>query len=111
MVQRSHESINDILPSLKYLYLSPLITTNNLLDKHHGEDLWRICLNVDGLKLLNQKSWESVLGLADYCASKGGEVILCGPGRGGLSEDDPALNTYRSIHIILNAQFVQTTSR
>ena len=30
-------------------------------------------------------------------------MILCGPGRGGLSEDDPALNTYRSIHLISNA--------
>jgi hypothetical protein len=56
MVQRSHKSINDILPLLKYLYLSPLITTNNVLDKHLGEGLWRICRNVDGLKLLNQES-------------------------------------------------------
>ncbi len=53
---RSHKSINDILPLLKYLYLSPLITTNNVLDKHLGEGLWRICRNVDGLKLLNQES-------------------------------------------------------
>jgi hypothetical protein len=72
------------------------------LDKHLGEGLWRICRNVDGLKALSGESWDAVLGLAEFCASKGGHVIQAGPGRGGLAEDDPALNAYRSFHIMLS---------
>jgi len=101
MSQRAQVA-NDILPSLKFLYCSPLLRTCNGLDKHLGEGLWRICRNVDGLKALSGESWDAVLGLAEFCASKGGYVIQAGPGRGGLAEDDPALNAYRSFHIMLS---------
>ena len=101
---------NKVLGSLKVLYppfgglytLSP----NLSLDKHLAEGLWRICRDVEGLKTIDYDGWDGILGLVEWCALRG-EIInprLANSGRSvGLSEDDPALQAFRSLHLMLNA--------
>jgi hypothetical protein len=74
------------------------------LGRHVGEGLWRICRNVDGLSLLSDDAWQSLLDLAEWCAAIGGRTELDREGRpSGLASDDPALLSYRSLHLILHA--------
>ena len=101
---------NKVLGALKVLYppfgglysLSP----NLSLDKHLAEGLWRICRDVEGLKTINYDGWDGILGLVEWCAFRG-EIIHprhANSGRSvGLSEDDPALQAFRCLHLMLNA--------
>lgn len=101
---------NKVLGALKVLYppfgglysLSP----NLSLDKHLAEGLWRICRDVEGLKTINYDGWDGILGLVEWCALRG-EIIHsrhANSGRSvGLSEDDPALQAFRCLHLMLNA--------
>ena len=101
MISRE-ECADNVCQSLSLLYHADSGKLGSDLDKHLGEGLWRICRNVDGLHLLRKDGWVAVLGLAEYCISKGGGVILVGAGRGGLAEDDPALHAFRSFHLMLH---------
>ena len=106
---------NEVLGSLSLLYPS---SANNRtqapqlegLDKHIGEGLWRICRNTDGLSQLNVDGWGGLLGLAEWCATRGGKALAHqgNGGPSGLSEDDPALQAYRSIHLMLHTRELQT---
>ena len=99
-----------MLGALKVLYppfgglysLSP----NLSLDKHLAEGLWRICRDVEGLKTINYDGWDGILGLVEWCALRG-EIIHprhANSSRSvGLSEDDPALQAFRCLHLMLNA--------
>ena len=74
------------------------------LGRHIGEGMWRICRNVDGLCQLSADAWGGLLGLAEWCATIGGQVDLDQDGRPiGLASDDPALLAYRSLHLMLHA--------
>jgi hypothetical protein len=74
------------------------------LDKHLAEGLWRIVTNVDGLSNVNDEGWSGILGLAEWCATRGGlQSGACDAHSGGLAEDDPSLQAFRSLHLILHA--------
>jgi hypothetical protein len=74
------------------------------LGRHIGEGLWRICRNIDGLCQLSTDGWDGLLGLAEWCATIGGQVDLDQDGiPTGLASDDPALLAYRSLHLMLHA--------
>lgn len=77
------------------------------LEKHIGEGLWRLCCNVDGLRQLGPHGWDGILRLTEMCASRGGRAVSrkeSMTGRSaGLPEDDPALQAYRSIHLLLHS--------
>ena len=97
---------NEVLPTLEILHpplgacvWSPLELN---LDKHLAEGLWRICRNVDGLSQIDDKGWEGLLGLLDWCASRGG--IPSRDNLGSLAEDDPSLQAFRSLHLMLHAE-------
>jgi hypothetical protein len=101
---------SDILSSWKYLLpmndeqhaSSPL----RVLDKHMSEGLWRIVTNVDGLMKLDNEGWEGLVSLMNWCAKRGGMLkpvhTYHVKAHSVLAEDDPALQSYRSMHFILS---------
>lgn len=101
---------NDVLASWKYMLptnaeqhaSSPL----RVLDRHFGEGVWRIASDVDSLKTLTTSGWEGFMSLLNWCANRGGYLKPVRhreiEGRSAFSEDDPALQAYRSLHLILN---------
>ena len=97
---------NEVLPTLEILHpplgacvWSPLEMN---LDKHLSEGLWRICRNVDGLSQIDDKAWEGILGLLEWCSSRGG--VPSRDNVGSLAEDDPSLHAFRSLHLMLHAE-------
>mmetsp|Transcript_49479 Transcript_49479/g.73587 ORF Transcript_49479/g.73587 Transcript_49479/m.73587 type:complete len:488 (+) Transcript_49479:35-1498(+) len=94
---------NQVLGSIKLLHPPHGLSSCFGLEMHLSEGLWRICQYVDGLKMLNDEGWGGLLGLVEFCASRGGAVVRAGPGRGGLAEDDPALHAFRALHLILHS--------
>jgi len=91
-------TLNVLHPPLGCLFWSPLELN---LDKHLSEGVWRICQNVDGLSQVNARGWEGILGLLEWCASRGG---LPNPQQPGiLTDDDPSLQAFRSLHLLLHA--------
>ena len=100
---------NDILDTLDCLYTPngavQSISTGILnLNKHISEGLWRICRDVDGLRLIDNQGWDGLLGLIQHCASKGETLAArSGDKSGALSDDDPALQAFRSIHLMLRS--------
>ncbi len=105
---------NEVLSMLKMLHppcaliLSPLEVN---LDKHLAEGLWRIVTNVDGLSELNNDGWDGILGLAEWCAARGGLHTDSGTFGGGLADDDPSLQAFRSLHLILHAVELKNSLR
>jgi hypothetical protein len=97
---------NDVLGSLTLLCVPPTIVEEHL-GKHNAEGLWRICRNIEGLSRLNNEGWEALLVLAEWCAAVGGlagpRAVGSGRSRNGLAQDDPALQSYRSLHLLLHA--------
>mmetsp|Transcript_2900 Transcript_2900/g.6245 ORF Transcript_2900/g.6245 Transcript_2900/m.6245 type:complete len:1300 (+) Transcript_2900:2291-6190(+) len=96
---------NEVLPTLKILHPPCALIWSPLelnLDKHLAEGLWRIVRNVDGLGGLKGglSDWSGILGLAEWCAMRGG---LRSSALGSLAEDDPSLQAFRSLHLILHA--------
>ena len=96
---------NQVLSTLKILHppfgaliWSPLELN---LDKHLAEGLWRISRNVDGLSQINAEGWSGILGLVEWCATRGG--LRSNDQLGSLAEDDPSLQAFRSLHLILHA--------
>ena len=73
------------------------------LDKHLAEGLWRIVTNIDALSQINDDGWGGILGLAQWCAERGGLQSDSDTSGGGLGEDDPSLQAYRSLHLILHS--------
>lgn len=90
-------TLNVLHPPLGCLFWSPLELN---LDKHLSEGVWRICQNVDGLSQVNARGWEGILGLLEWCASRGG---LPNPQQPILIDDDPSLQAFRSLHLLLHA--------
>jgi hypothetical protein len=102
---------NDVLGSLTLLCVPPTIVDEHL-GKHSAEGLWRICRNVDCLSQLNNKGWEALLVLTEWCAAIGGlagpRAVDSGRSHNGLAQDDPALQSYRSLHVLLHAPELST---
>jgi hypothetical protein len=109
-VQRE-DLVNDVLSSWKYLLpmndqqhsTSPL----RALDRHMGEGLWRIVSDATVLVKLDDDGWGGLVSLLRWCAMRAGMLkpvpspAMGGPS--GLAEDDPALQIYRCLHLILNS--------
>jgi hypothetical protein len=100
---------NDILQSLECLYqvngaAQSLSTPAINFNRHIAEGLWRICRDVDGLRLIDNVGWDGLLGLIHYCASKGEAISKQDGGKPGtLADDDPALQAFRCIHLMLRS--------
>ena len=100
---------NDILQSLECLYQAngatqSLSTPAINFNRHIAEGLWRICRDVDGLRLIDNVGWDGLLGLIHYCASKGETISQQDGGKAGtLADDDPALQAFRCIHLMLRS--------
>lgn len=96
---------SEVLSTLKILHPPCALMWSPLelnLDKHLAQGLWRIVQNVDGLTELNEEGWSGILGLAEWCATRGG--IRSGDHLvGSLAEDDPSLQSFRALHLILHA--------
>eukprot|EP00579_Thalassiosira_antarctica_P012680 CAMPEP_0201921956 /NCGR_PEP_ID=MMETSP0903-20130614/10133_1 /ASSEMBLY_ACC=CAM_ASM_000552 /TAXON_ID=420261 /ORGANISM="Thalassiosira antarctica, Strain CCMP982" /LENGTH=2026 /DNA_ID=CAMNT_0048459001 /DNA_START=149 /DNA_END=6229 /DNA_ORIENTATION=+ len=97
---------NQVLSTLKILHppfgaliWSPLELN---LDKHLAEGLWHISRNVDGLSQIDGEGWSGILGLVEWCATRGG-LRSKNDQLGSLAEDDPSLQAFRSLHLILHA--------
>jgi hypothetical protein len=80
----------------------------NAFDHHLAEGLWRITRCIDGSTGLSAEGWGGILELASWCANRGftlppvkaesiGKTV-------GLSDDDPSLQAYRSVHFLLNSE-------
>jgi hypothetical protein len=101
---------NQLLEALECLYapdgvVQTLSNSRLNFNKHISEGLWRICRDVDALNLIDNQGWDILLGLVTYCASHG-ERHNPGKDRNGivLSDDDPALQAFRCIHLMLRSQ-------
>lgn len=105
MINREDVS-NKIICSLRVLY--PSKCKNSFvfseMGKQLGEGLWRICQNIDGVSSAKVDGWESILGLIHWCGSLGGNAIRVGLRKGGLEEDDPSLQSFRSLHLMLHEE-------
>lgn len=106
---KRRDMANDILSAWRYLLpvsdeqhkTSPL----RALDRHIGEGMWRIIVQVDSLANLNSDGWEGLMSILNWCAKRGGALKpISAHGPSGLPEDDPALQSYRSLHLILNTK-------
>jgi len=71
--------------------------------RHLSEGFWRIVSNVDGIVTLNEYGWEGLLALAQWCAARSSTLPPVRADATPLAEDDPAIQTYRSLHMMLNA--------
>jgi Sec7 domain len=107
---------NEVLSSWKYVLpindeqhaASPL----RFLYRHIGEGLWRIVVDVDSLSAnLNEDGWEGILSLIGWCAKRGSVMKPVPVANGdkstgivGLSEDDPSLQAYRALHLLLSTK-------
>mmetsp|Transcript_8264 Transcript_8264/g.15570 ORF Transcript_8264/g.15570 Transcript_8264/m.15570 type:complete len:1619 (-) Transcript_8264:17-4873(-) len=100
---------NQLLETLECLYtpdgvVQSLSDTNLNLNKQISEGLWRICRDVDALNLIDNQGWDVLLGLIQYCASHGEKLNVTKGGRVGvLCDDDPALQAFRCIHLMLRS--------
>eukprot|EP00554_Chaetoceros_debilis_P014618 CAMPEP_0194126666 /NCGR_PEP_ID=MMETSP0150-20130528/60105_1 /TAXON_ID=122233 /ORGANISM="Chaetoceros debilis, Strain MM31A-1" /LENGTH=1558 /DNA_ID=CAMNT_0038820539 /DNA_START=463 /DNA_END=5139 /DNA_ORIENTATION=- len=100
---------NEILKGLDVLCTDrcevTLSSASNLnFYKHLSEGLWRICRDVDGLRLIDKEGWDGLLSLIQYCASKGDKLITRdGEKAGTLLDDDPALQVFRCLHLMLRS--------
>jgi hypothetical protein len=97
---------NEIVSSWKYLLpmtddqhaSSPL----RVLYRHIGSGLWRMTSNVDNLLQLDESGWEGLVSLFNWCSKRGCSLASIEPTAKGLPEDDPSLQTYKSLHLLLN---------
>jgi len=99
---------NEVLQTLKLLcpsqgYDSSYSSSLNF-DKHIAEGLWRICRDVDGLLLVGKEGWDGILSLIAHCSTKGQELPTLNTSMANnLSDDDPALQAFRCMHLILHS--------
>jgi hypothetical protein len=100
---------NQLLETLESLYapdgaVQALSNSSLNLNKHISEGLWRICRDVDALNLIDNQGWDVLLGLLQYCASQGERLSPSKEeGAGVLCDDDPALQAFRCIHLMLRS--------
>eukprot|EP00934_Nitzschia_sp_Nitz4_P000778 Nitzschia sp. Nitz4//scaffold170_size48074//15496//20557//NITZ4_007104-RA/size48074-snap-gene-0.36-mRNA-1//1//CDS//3329538637//778//frame0 len=111
-VQRG-DFCNDILESFALLNgveteegNVPLV---NSFDRHLGEGLLRIVRGIDDSSSLNDRGWNGLFSLLEWCANRGYSLPPVHPGTNpvGLVEDDPSLKVYRSLHFLLNLSDVK----
>lgn len=94
-----------VLPvTLDQCAVTPLLT----LDRHFGEGLWRIACETESMGNLNMQGWEGLLSLLRYTSNRGSCATHPGRrkeamGRVNLLDDDVALQTYRSVHLLLHS--------
>jgi len=105
------EVANEILTSLRLLFPPQSTRTfvHEQMDKHLGESLWRMSCDLDSLQHLKTKGWEVFLELVQWCASRGGNVVHSGSRRGGLTEDDPSLQSFRVMNLMLHSKELKET--
>jgi hypothetical protein len=84
------------------------VTLLDLLDRHIGEGVWRITQSFDDTTRLSERGWHGILSLIGWSLRRGASLPPLPPtpvGRpaAGFAEDDPSLQAYRSIHLLLNS--------
>ena len=79
----------------------------NALHRHISEGLNRILTLSDNLCDLNEYGWEGLMALIDWCATRSCSLPPVRKPSSPLPEDDPAVQTYRSLHLLLNAAEIQ----
>mmetsp|Transcript_15948 Transcript_15948/g.23458 ORF Transcript_15948/g.23458 Transcript_15948/m.23458 type:complete len:1647 (+) Transcript_15948:145-5085(+) len=95
---------NEVVASLSWLSNEKTPREIEELDKHISEGIWRICNNVDGLLVLDSNGWTGLLGLMQWCGARAAKSFSNESGKSvGLAEDDPGINIYRSLYLMLHA--------
>jgi hypothetical protein len=75
----------------------------DVLDRHIGEGVWRITQSFDGTTRLSERGWHGILSLIGWSLRRGASLPPLPPTSVGFAEDDPSLQAYRSIHLLLNS--------
>jgi Sec7 domain len=89
----------------------PELSLLGTLDKQVSAGVWRIINNVDGFSKIGRPGWEGLFALMSWCAARGGQLPPLETddltSSANLAEDDPALQSYRSLHLMLNTEEVR----
>jgi hypothetical protein len=99
---------DDILSAWKYVLpvTDAQVTKSPLrvLDRHFGEGLCRIISQPGMLVEIGSEGWEGLLSLISWCGRRGGMLKALSHGSTAtLPEDDPAMQCYRAVYLLLNA--------
>ena len=78
----------------------------DVLGRHIGEGLWRVTRCVDDFSQLSEDGWQGILSLIRWGVNYGSSLppissALTGKSA-GLTDDDPSIQVYRSLHYLLN---------
>jgi Sec7 domain len=84
----------------------------DILDRHMGEGVWRITKAFDGTTRLSERGWHGILSLIGWCLRRGASLpplppAIPGRPAEGLAEDDPSLQAYRSLHMMLTSSEIK----
>lgn len=74
-----------------------------VLQGHFSEGLWRIVSDIDGVLNLDHSGWEGLVCLFHWCATRSCSLPKLHANSSVLDEHDPAVQTYRSLHLLLNS--------
>ncbi|KAL7574859.1 hypothetical protein ACA910_010694 [Epithemia clementina (nom. ined.)] len=77
--------------------------------RHLSEGLWRIVSHVDGLLNLDQSGWEGLQALFNWCATRSCSLPQVQAPLTVLDEHDPAVQTYRALHLLLNSPGLESS--
>jgi hypothetical protein len=82
---------------------------------HFFAGLWRLVSQVEGVARLGNDGWDGLISLMTWCANRGGKLKAARVNElkkksvgGGFREDDPALQSYRSVHHLLHSDELGT---
>lgn len=90
----------DILP---YSHRENMQSHLKAFHRHLSEGLYRLISNGDSLLNLDEFGWEGLMALCNWCAMCGCSLPPLRKQSTPLPEDDPAVQTYRAIHLLLNS--------
>jgi hypothetical protein len=85
--------------------MSPL----RVLDRHFGEGLCRIIAQPGMLAEIGTDGWEGLLAIISWCGRRGSLLKAISYGTSAtLPEDDPAMQCYRAVYLLLNTEEVES---
>ena len=80
-----------------------------VLHRHLSEGLWRIVSHTDGLLKLEECGWEGLVALFNWCATRSCSLPPVREQSSVLDEHDPAVQTYRALHLLLNSADLESS--